>query len=110
MSITALRVESQPLVRVPDALHRSALDFAHQLESHPFLRRCADGSITMPELTRFLIQQGKYSAYFTRYLCALISGLSDAADVLALAENLSEELGMRGDARVPPAANARPCS
>lgn len=93
------RVDS--LVRVPQALQECALEFAQRLQAHPFLRRCADGSVTMRELKRFLVQQGKYSAHFTRYLCALISGLGDAGDVLALAQNLSEELGLSTDACVP---------
>lgn len=91
----------QRLVRVPDALHECALDFAKRLQAHAFLRRCRDGSITRRELDRFLVQQGKYSAHFTRYLCALISNLGDSGDVLALAQNLSEELGLAEGAGVP---------
>jgi pyrroloquinoline quinone (PQQ) biosynthesis protein C len=64
-----------------------------RLREHPFIRRCRDGSITRHELNVFLAQQAKYSGYFTRYLCALISNLHDNDDVLRLAENLAEELG-----------------
>jgi pyrroloquinoline-quinone synthase len=92
---------TKSLVRVPHALHACALDFSQRLLDHPFMRRCGDGSITMSELERFLVQQGKYSAHFTRYLCALISGMSDPGDVLALAQNLSEELGFATDAGEP---------
>lgn len=69
--------------------------------SHPFLVKCGDGTVTKGELRRFLVQHGKYSSYFTRYLCALISQLDDAKDVLHLAENLVEELGYASDARIP---------
>lgn len=68
---------------------------------HPFLRRCADGTVGFGELERFLVQQGKYSRFFTRYLCALISQLDDAASVLRLAENLAEELGLGDGGGVP---------
>lgn len=83
------------------SLKEIAGGFANRLLEHPFLRRCADGTITRKELDHLVIQQGKYSQYFTRFLCALISQLEDNADVLRLAENLSEELGYGSDARIP---------
>jgi pyrroloquinoline quinone (PQQ) biosynthesis protein C len=75
--------------------------FSSQVTGHPFLTRCADGSITLPELRRFLAQHGKYTRYFTRYLCALISQLDEDEDVLRLAANLVEELGQSVESRVP---------
>lgn len=72
-----------------------------RLLAHPFLQRCANGRITLPELHRFLVQHGKYGSYFTRYLCALMSHLDDGKDVLNLAHNLAEELGYGADARIP---------
>ena len=48
-----------------------------KLLAHPFLIRCELGQISMGELRNFLIQHGKYSRYFTRYLCALISNLTE---------------------------------
>ena len=68
-------------------------EYVERLRSHPFVQRCRDGSITDRELNIFLTQHAKYSAYFTRYLCALIANLHDAGDVMRLAENLAEELG-----------------
>jgi len=68
-----------------------------RLRSHPFIRRCREGTVTPHELNVFLSQHAKYSAYFTRYLCALIANLSDSDDVLQLAENLAEELGFGDD-------------
>jgi pyrroloquinoline quinone (PQQ) biosynthesis protein C len=50
----------------------------------------------------FLVQHGKYSAYFTRYLCALISQLKSNEDVLRLARNLAEELGFGENSSGPP--------
>lgn len=82
-------------------LHTASAELATQIAMHPFLVRCRDGTITLPELLEFLVQQGKYSSYFTRYLCALMSQLEDGQDVLHLAANLSEELGYGGGAGEP---------
>lgn len=71
------------------------------ITGHPFLTRCADGSISFEALRRFLVQHGKYARYFTRYLCALISQLDDDNDVLRLAANLVEELGQSAAGGVP---------
>ncbi|MES2938606.1 MAG: iron-containing redox enzyme family protein [Pseudomonadota bacterium] len=76
-------------------------ELRERLTAHPFLRRCADGSVTEAELHAFLIQQGKYSSYFTRYLCALISKLEDGDAVLKLAQNLCEELGFGDTDELP---------
>src|SRR5262245_59868080 len=88
---------------VPAALQRASAQLTERLLRHPFLEGCADGTVGLDDLRNFLIQHGKYSRYFTRYLCALISHLEDGADVLRLAENLTEELGYGTDAetRVP---------
>ncbi|MES2263768.1 MAG: iron-containing redox enzyme family protein [Pseudomonadota bacterium] len=72
-----------------------------RLRQHPFIQRCRDGTITRRELNVFVEQHAKYSAYFTRYLCALIANLDDANDVLQLAENLAEELGFGDDQGEP---------
>jgi pyrroloquinoline-quinone synthase len=64
---------------------------------HPFLRGCSDGTTSLDQLRSFLAQQGQYSKYFTRFLCALISNLEEGGDVLKLAENLAEELGYGDD-------------
>ncbi|MFV8780971.1 TenA family transcriptional regulator [Microbulbifer sp. SA54] len=61
---------------------------------HSFLQRCRTGDVPLAELKIFLAQQGLYSAYFTRYLCAMMASLPDNDAVLALAENLFEELGL----------------
>lgn len=84
-----------------DLVKMMASTLTERLLSHPFMMRCDHGVVTMQELRNFLIQHGKYSAYFTRYLCALISNLSHGEDVLHLAENLSEELGY-GDVKGTP--------
>ncbi|MDP5007876.1 MAG: iron-containing redox enzyme family protein [Glaciimonas sp.] len=75
--------------------------FVERLRQHPFIHRCRNGSITLPELQVFLAQHAQYSSYFTRYLCALIANLKESTDVLHLAENLAEELGF-GDERSEP--------
>lgn len=72
-----------------------------RLRSHPFLRRCREGRVTLEELRIFLAQQGLYSSYFTRYLCAMMANLPSNDEVLALAENLFEELGLDPDSPQP---------
>lgn len=84
-----------------DEIRLAAFELGNRLLEHPFLQRCDHGMVTMSELRNFLTQHGKYSRYFTRYLCALMSNLSDDEDVLRLAENLSEELGYGEDKNIP---------
>jgi pyrroloquinoline quinone (PQQ) biosynthesis protein C len=72
-----------------------------KVQDHSFLRRCRDGSISLDELKSFVVQQGKYSAHFTRYLCALMSNLPTNADILELAENLFEECGFEDKNSIP---------
>src|SRR6266571_4447830 len=79
-------------------LQTASAQLADRVLGHPFLAGCADGRTTLEQLRAFLVQHGKYSRYFTRYLCALISQLDDSEDVLRLAENLAEELGFGVDA------------
>jgi pyrroloquinoline-quinone synthase len=80
-------------------LQTASAQLTDRVLRHPFLMRCADGTVTLDELRSFLVQHGKYSRYFTRYLCALISQLDEGDDVLRLAENLTEELGYGADAQ-----------
>lgn len=75
-------------------LEDSKNSLIQQVRSHPFLERCQDGQVSLEEMKIFLVQQGLYSAYFTRYLCALMSNLPSNHEVLELAENLFEELGL----------------
>jgi len=79
-------------------LQTASAQLADRVLGDPFLAGCADGRTTLEQLRAFLVQHGKYSRYFTRYLCALISQLDDSEDVLRLAENLAEELGFGVDA------------
>jgi pyrroloquinoline-quinone synthase len=88
---------SLPPSAVLSELQSASAQLADRVLSHPFLAGCADGRITLDQLRAFLVQHGKYSRYFTRYLCALISQLDDGDDVLRLAENLAEELGFGAD-------------
>lgn len=95
--MTHLELVDPPAVvrrRVPAALLRIYEREERRLLDHPFLRRCASGEISMNELRRYLVQQGHYGGYFTRYLCGLISQLPEGDDVLRLAANLAEELGL----------------
>lgn len=72
-----------------------------RLRSHPFLQRCRGGAAQLSDLKVFLAQQGLYSAYFTRYLCAMMANLPSNREVLALAENLFEELGLEPGSPLP---------
>lgn len=72
-----------------------------KLQSHPFLARCRAGQVSLEELKFFLVQQGQYSAYFTRYLCAMMANLPSNVEVFELAENLFEELGFAGGDETP---------
>jgi pyrroloquinoline-quinone synthase len=75
--------------------------FSEQVLEHPFLARCSDGTIRFDELRGFLVQHGKYGAYFTRYLCALMSQLESGDDVMSLCRNLLDELGYGSDTSLP---------
>ncbi len=83
-------------------IQRTANELATRVLDHPFMDRCKNGTVSWAELRSFLIQHGKYGAYFTRYLCALMSQFEDAGEVLRLAENLAEELGYGGDQTAVP--------
>ena len=72
-----------------------------KIQDHSFLMRCRNGSITLGELKDFIVQQGKYSAHFTRYLCALMSNLPSNHEILELAENLFEECGFEDKHSIP---------
>jgi pyrroloquinoline-quinone synthase len=81
-------------------LHAAGAQLTDRVLRHPFLAGCADGTVTLDELRRFLVQHGSYSKHFTRYLCALISQLDSDDDVLRLAGNLTEELGSGAEAEM----------
>ncbi|WP_456639258.1 TenA family transcriptional regulator [Bradyrhizobium sp. USDA 10063] len=99
MTMSALE---QPSERLPEIgeLQAASAQLIDRVLRHPFLQGCAEGTVTLDQLQVFLIQHGKYSKYFTRYLCALISQLDESDDVLKLAENLTEELGYGPEAEV----------
>jgi len=97
MTMTQLE-QSLPQPLVIAELQTAGAQLIDRILRHPFLTGCANGTVTLDQLRRFLIQHGKYSGYFTRYLCALISQLDEGDDVLRIAENLTEELGYGPDA------------
>jgi pyrroloquinoline quinone (PQQ) biosynthesis protein C len=86
---------------VTDFLESASREFVSRLREHPFIQRCRNQTASREEMNRFLVQHGKYGAYFTRYLCALMSNLPSAAEVTRLAENLAEEIGFGDDGGVP---------
>jgi pyrroloquinoline quinone (PQQ) biosynthesis protein C len=74
---------------------------------HSFLTRCRSGTVSIDELKIFLVQQGLYSEYFTRYLCAMMANLPNKRHVRDLASNLCEELGLTVESAVPHSAMYR---
>lgn len=82
-------------------LEEYKLKLAQRIQQSGFLTRCRRGEVSVEEFKVFLVQQGIYSSYFTRYLCALMANLPSGAQVQALAENLCEELGLTEDSATP---------
>ena len=62
--------------------------------SHPLLYALNAGSIDLSALRELLVQHHFYSRNFTRFLCLLVTNLSEISDVRALMQNLLEELGV----------------
>jgi len=71
-----------------------------RVAAHSFLERCRRRAVTLDELEVMMVQQGLYGRYFTRYLCAMMAGLPHGEDVVKVAENLLEELGLADDSPV----------
>ncbi|AKJ26899.1 TenA family transcriptional regulator [Caldimonas brevitalea] len=84
-----------------ETLEATKLALIERTRKHSFLARCRAGTVTLDELKLMLVQQGLYSTYFTRYLCAMMANLPSNQEVLALAENLFEELGLAPDSPRP---------
>jgi len=76
-------------------------EMIHQISKHPFLTQCRSGEVSLDRLNTFLVQQGKYSRHFTRYICQLMVNLESNDDVLSIFDNLFEELGF-GEVKEPP--------
>jgi pyrroloquinoline quinone (PQQ) biosynthesis protein C len=62
--------------------------------SHSFLVRCRQATVSSDEIKLYLVQQGLYDQYFTRYLCAIMSNLPSNEAVQTMAGNLVRELGL----------------
>jgi pyrroloquinoline quinone (PQQ) biosynthesis protein C len=80
------------------------LHLIRRMRGSSFLTRCRNGAVSLDELKLFLVQQGQYSGYFTRYLCALMANLPGNQQVIDLAGNLCEELGLTDDSVTPHSA------
>lgn len=66
------------------------------LSSHPLLQALKKEQVSLGQMQVLLAQHSHYSRHFTRYLCALMGQLTEAADVVALLGNLREEMGVDG--------------
>jgi len=80
------------------AVEEKKEDLIAQLRQSSFLKRCRAGTVSRKELMAFLVQQSFYSRHFTKYLCALMSNLPETGDIMSLATNLFDELGLDGQA------------
>jgi quercetin dioxygenase-like cupin family protein/pyrroloquinoline quinone (PQQ) biosynthesis protein C len=70
------------------------------LERHPLLEALAGPGNSLGLLKATLAQHSHYSRHFTRYLVSLLGQLGDGDDVLALLQNLREEMGVDGNAEL----------
>lgn len=70
----------------------------NDLRAHPLLAALAGPDNSHALLKHTLVQHSHYSRHFTRYLVALLGQLGDHGDVLALLQNLREEMGVDGGA------------
>ena len=86
---------------VEKTIESEKLRLISRLQDHPFLVRCRNGQVGLGELKILLVQQGIYSSYFTRYLCAMMANLPSNTEVYELAENLFEELGFSPESPTP---------
>ena len=82
-------------------LRRTQKQLVDLISCHPFMCACRTGQASMDLLKRFLVQQGIYSGYFTRYLCALMANLRSNDHIRDLAQNLFEELGFSENSQIP---------
>ncbi|POZ63220.1 iron-containing redox enzyme family protein [Chromobacterium alticapitis] len=71
-----------------------------RLVQHPLLQALERDEASLSTLKTLLLQHSHYSRHFTRYLCALMGQLDQADDVLALMENMREEMGVDGENRI----------
>lgn len=77
-----------------DALLRP--EWMDSLRDTAFLTRCRNGTVTRAELHLFVRQHHHYARHFTRYLCSLMSNMTDERDRTALTHNLFDEMGFSG--------------
>jgi pyrroloquinoline-quinone synthase len=71
-------------------------EWMQSLHDTRFIWKCRRGVASRAELHQFVRQHHHYSKHFTRYLCALLSNISDERDRAALTHNLFDEMGMSG--------------
>jgi pyrroloquinoline quinone (PQQ) biosynthesis protein C/quercetin dioxygenase-like cupin family protein len=64
------------------------------LDQHPLLLALSSGRVGLDGIRMLLIQHQHYSRHFTKYLCAVMSNVTDDADLRALVTNLAEEMGV----------------
>jgi pyrroloquinoline-quinone synthase len=73
-----------------------ALTEMHPLWTHPFLKRCRAGDLSLPEVQILAVQMYKFSKQFTRILASILSLCPDDQAQMVILENLCDEMG-QGD-------------
>jgi pyrroloquinoline-quinone synthase len=68
----------------------------HPLWTHPFLARCGNAELTLPEVQVLAVQMYKFSKEFNRILASILACCADEAAQFVIVENLFDEMG-QGD-------------
>ncbi len=66
---------------------------SHSLWSHPFLTRCRNERLTLPEVRILAIQMYQFSNVFNRILAGILACCPEAEAQQVILENLFEEMG-----------------
>ncbi|MGI0495003.1 TenA family transcriptional regulator [Alkalinema pantanalense CENA528] len=86
-----MKLETSPFIQTfHDLAHN------HDLWQHPFLQRCREGELTLPEVQILAVQMYKFSKEFNRILASILSCCPDEEAQWVILDNLFDEMG-QGD-------------
>jgi pyrroloquinoline-quinone synthase len=86
-----------PTLTATDAMRSfEMLAQMHPLWTHPFLARCGNAELTLPEVQVLAVQMYKFSKEFNRILASILACCPDEAAQFVIVENLFDEMG-QGD-------------
>ncbi|MBD2329182.1 iron-containing redox enzyme family protein [Alkalinema sp. FACHB-956] len=86
-----MKIETSPFIQTFRDLAHS-----HELWQHPFLKRCREGQLTLPEVQILAVQMYKFSKEFNRILASILSCCPDEEAQWIILDNLFDEMG-QGD-------------